>query len=237
MGRSTQERPARAKSRATAPASKVSSRAAPSKKGARARTIAPTARKQTILDAALAVFAERGFETARLDDVAARAGVAKGTLYLYFKDKETLFEEVVRGAASPILERLNELAASLDMPFDTALDALFTMFEKEVLGTKRKLLIRLILTEGPRFPRIAQFYYHNVVGRIIPLIAKMARRAVERGELATDAVARYPQLIAAPLLTAVIWDALFAKIKPLDAAGFLRAHREVLTAGTRRPSP
>ena len=85
------------------------------------------------------------------------------------------------------------------------------MFENEVLGTKRKLLIRLIIAEGPRFPRIAKFYYRNVIARIMPLIAKVAERAVEQGEFSSDAYARYPQLIAAPLLLAVIWDALFAR--------------------------
>ncbi len=237
MGRGTQERPAQAKSRTTAPSKKVSSRAAPSKKGARARTIEPAARKQAILDAALAVFAERGFEAARLDDVAARAGVAKGTLYLYFKDKEALFEDLLRGAVTPLLERITALADAPDVPFDTALEMLFSFFEREVLGTNRKLLVRLVMAEGPRFPRIAEAHYRNVVSRILPLIRKIAERAAARGELSCDAVVRYPQLIAAPLLTAVIWDALFAKIKPLDAAGFFRAHREVLTAGTRRPSP
>jgi AcrR family transcriptional regulator len=182
------------------------------------------------LEAALTIFAERGFEAARLDDVAAKAGVAKGTLYLYFKDKEALFEEVVRGAISPVMERLSVLAAAPDMPLAAMLDGLFNLFEKEVLGTRRKLLIRLIIAEGPRFPRIAEFYYRDVVGRILPIIAKVAQRAAERGELPNDAIARYPQLVAAPLLLSVIWDALFARIDPLDVAGFLRAHRDVLTA-------
>ena len=205
-------------------------------KQGRARKAEPAVRKQAILDAALDVFAECGFEAARLDDVAARAGVAKGTVYLHFDDKEALFEEVVRSAVSPILERLDALAAAPDLPTDKILESLFAVFEKEVLGTKRKLLIRLIIAEGPRFPRIAEFYYRNVVSRIMPLIAKVAERGVERGELLSDAFARYPQLVAAPLLLAVIWDALFAAIKPLDVADFLRAHREALTAKTRGPS-
>ena len=125
-------------------------------KRGRAGKMEPRARKQAILDAALDVFAERGFEAARLDDVAARAGVAKGTLYLYFEDKEALFEEVVRGAVSPILERLDLLATAPDLPTDKILENLFAVFEKEVLGTKRKLLLRLIIAEGPRFPRIAR---------------------------------------------------------------------------------
>jgi len=209
----------------------------PNGKGGRAPKLDPAARKQAILDAALSVFAEGGFEAARLDDVAARAGVAKGTLYLYFKDKETLFEEVVRNSASPILERIGTLATAPDAPFDMVLKALYSVFEMEVLGTNRKLLIRLIIAEGPRFPRIAEFYYRNVVGQILPLIKKIAERAAARGELANDAVARFPQLIAAPLLTAVIWDALFAKLQPLDVAGFLQAQRELLLAKPRGPSP
>jgi AcrR family transcriptional regulator len=230
MGKGTREQDAK-----SAAASRTKQRSAA--KPSRALKVDPATRRQAILDAALTVFAERGFETARLDDVAARAGVAKGTLYLYFKDKESLFEEVVRSAVSPILERLNGLAATPDVPFDTALEAMFAMFEKEVLGTQRKLLIRLIIAEGPRFPRIAEFYYRNVVGRIMPLVAKLAERAAKRGEIASDAVARYPQLVAAPLLMTVIWDGLFAKIDPLDVAGLLRTHRELLTGKARRASP
>jgi len=241
MGKGTQAR--KAQVRATRRPAKAPTKArakarakARSKRPARNRKVTPAARKQAILDAALTVFAERGFEAARLDDVAARAGVAKGTLYLYFKDKEALFEDLLRGAVSPIVERVTALADAPDMPFDKALDLLFTFFEREVLGTDRKLLIRLILAEGPRFPRIAELHYRTVVSRLLPLIQKMAARAAARGELASDAVVRFPQLIAAPLLMAIIWDGLFAKIKPLDVAGFLRAHREMLTAKPRRRS-
>ena len=82
----------------------------------RLRRVEPAARRQAILDAALSVFAERGFEAARLDDVAARAGVAKGTLYLYFRDKEALFEELMRSAVSPIIEAVSRAASAPDMP-------------------------------------------------------------------------------------------------------------------------
>jgi len=225
---------AKAQKRPAKPTRKLRAAKEPRRTARRGRRVDPAARKKAILDAALTVFAERGFGAARLDDVAARAGVAKGTLYLYFKDKETLFEEVVRGVVSPVLERVSALASAPDMPFDKALEALFSMFEREVLGTKRKLLIRLVITEGPRFPRIAELHYRNVVARIMPLIQKLARRPAARGEVASEAIARYPQLIAAPLLTVVVWDALFAKIEPLDVAGFLRAYRRLLTAKPRR---
>jgi AcrR family transcriptional regulator len=189
------------------------------------------------LDAALSVFAERGYEAARLDDVAARAGVAKGTLYLYFKDKEALFESLIRSAIDPVLERLQTVAAVPDLPLPQALEVLFSVFQSEVLGTKRKLLVRLIIAEGPRFPAIAEFHYRNVVARVLPLVRKVAQRAVERGELPNDALVRFPQLVAGPLLLAVVWDAMFAKVDPLDVAAFLRAYRELITARPRRAAP
>jgi len=207
------------------------------RKPARARKVEPEARRQAILDAALCVFAERGFEAARLEDVAARAGVAKGTLYLYFRDKEALFEELVRGAVSPIMEAVSRAASAPDMPAHSVLDTFFALFEKEVLGTQRKLLLRLIIAEGPRFPRIAEFYHREVVTRGIGLMRRVAEQAVRRGELASEAIARYPQLIVAPLILAVVWDSLFARTDPLDVAGLLRAHRDVLTGKGRKGTP
>ena len=210
--------------------------AQPTRKPARARKVEPEARRQAILDAALHVFAERGFEAARLEDVAARAGVAKGTLYLYFRDKEALFEELVRSAVSPIIEAVSRAASAPDVPAHAILETFFALFQKEVLGTKRKLLLRLIIAEGPRFPKIAEFYHREVVTRGIGLMRSVAERAARRGEFAGDAAARYPQLIVAPLILAVVWDSLFARIDPLDVADLLRAHQEVLTGKPRKGS-
>ncbi|MCC7254040.1 TetR/AcrR family transcriptional regulator [Hyphomicrobium sp.] len=222
-------------------AARPSGRGAPGKrpqeKQGASRKAGNVERKQAILRAALSVFAERGFESARLDDVAARAGVAKGTLYLYFDDKEKLFEEVVQSEVSPILDRIGALASARDMPIEKILEALFQVFEKEVLGTERKHLLRLIIAEGPRFPHIAELYFRNVIGRAMPLISRMAAQAVVRGELQSDALVRFPQLVGAPLLFAVVWDSMFARLQPLDVAGFFAAHRETLVGKMRRTRP
>lgn len=208
----------------------------PLAKQPRARKIEPEARRQAILTAALAVFAEHGFEAARLDDVAARAGVAKGTLYLYFAHKEALFEALIRSAISPVMERFAKLAAAPDLPPLRAIEAFFALFEKEVLGSDRKLLLRLIISEGPRFPAIAELYYREVVVRGIGLMRSLAERAAQQGVFPSSAAARYPQLVIAPLLMAVIWDGLFSRIDPLDVGGLLRAHREVLIGKPKKGS-
>jgi AcrR family transcriptional regulator len=188
----------------------------------------PEARRQAILEAALAVFAEEGFAAAKLDDVADRAGVAKGTIYLHFKDKQDLFEQMVREAVSPVIERLEQLAKLPDLPADMVLQGMFNLFRTEVLGTRRKDLLRLVLTEGPRFPAIARFYHREVVARGLKLMGGLLDRAKAKGELSADSLAQFPQLVVAPLILAVVWDGLFAAIEPLDMERMLAVHRQLL---------
>jgi AcrR family transcriptional regulator len=185
------------------------------------------ARREAILAAGLDEFAARGFAATRLDDVAKRAGVAKGTIYLHFRDKEALFQEIVRAEISPIISII-EHAPDLPIPARVLIEQLLHKFVSEVLGTRRRDIIRLMITEGPRFPALAEFYYHEVVGRAVPAIRMVMRRAAERGELPNDALARFPQLLVAPALMTIIWNSLFDKIDPLDAQALMRAHLDLI---------
>lgn len=194
------------------------------------------ARRDAILQAALRVFAEHGFEAARLDDVAARAGVAKGTLYLYFRDKTALFEEIIRNAASPLIARFETMSEVPDVPTPILLEGLFMTFVKEVLGTERKLVLRLVIAEGPRFPAIAKFYHEEIVSRGLRLISRIIARGVARGEIASGHLAEFPQLVMAPLLVAVIWDGLFQKQAPLDLQALLKAHLTTIVGTGQRTS-
>ena len=90
------------------------------------------------------------------------------------------------------------------------------MFVREIFGTRRKDVIRLIITEGPRFPKLAEFYYHEVIERVTAAMRALLKRAVARGELASDALARFPQLLVAPALVAIVWNGLFDRFAPLD---------------------
>lgn len=193
----------------------------------------PEARRQAILKAGLAVFAAEGFAATKLDDVAEKAGVAKGTIYLHFRDKQDLFEQIVRDAVAPVIARLESVAELPELPTDMVFKALFDLFRTEVLGTSRKHVLLLVMTEGPNFPAIAEFYHREVVSRGLRLIGELLRRAKAKGELPTPDLAKYPQLVFAPLIMAVIWDGLFARIEPLDVEGMLTAHRETLLSGKR----
>lgn len=198
--------------------------------GRRPSAAAADARREAILAAALDIFSRHGFATARLDDVAARAGIAKGTLYLYFKSKEALFEELIHSRVTPLLDKL-ELAAAAAPPA-VLFARFFELFRKEILGTDRKLILQLLISEGARFPTIAEFYHREVVSRGIALIRSAMRNAGGAEELQ-----RFPQLIVAPLILALVWDRLFGRIDPLDVESMLAAYAEMLknTAGKDGP--
>jgi AcrR family transcriptional regulator len=185
------------------------------------------ARREAILAAALDEFSASGFAATRLDDVARRAGVAKGTIYLHFRDKEALFQELIRSALSPFVATI-EAASAADLPLRAVAERLVSGFVREVYGTNRKNIIRLVLAEGRRFPNVADFYYREVVGRAMAAVRGLVQRAIARGEISGDAIGKFPQLIMAPALVAIIWDGLFDRFEKLDPEALMRAHFDIL---------
>jgi len=192
-----------------------------------ARTGRREKRRAAILAAALEEFAARGFAATRLDDVARRARIAKGTIYLYFRDKESLFQQLVRTMLSPLVGTI-ETAALREMPIRAVAEMIVDLFVNEIYVTRRKDVIRLIISEGPRFPKLAEVYYREVIARVLPVIRARLELAVEQGELSRDALARFPQLLVAPALVAIIWNGLFGRFASLDIRELMRAHLDLL---------
>jgi AcrR family transcriptional regulator len=184
-------------------------------------------RRQAIVDAALDEFIARGFTATRLDDVAKRAGVAKGTIYLHFKDKEALFEELIRTAIVPVVDRLTTPPPMTGSVRD-ALEAFAMNFIQEVATTRRADIIRLIIAEGPRFPAIADFYYREVISRGMAGIRALIELGIARGEIRETELARFPQIMIAPAIVSVIWKSLFERHSPLDAHEMLRVHLDLI---------
>jgi AcrR family transcriptional regulator len=199
-----------------------------------ARAARAAERRQAIIDAALDEFVARGFAATRLDDVAKRAGVAKGTIYLHFKDKEALFQELIRTALVPLIGRL----AAPPPPggsVRSAIEGFAKTFAQEVISTRRGDIVRLILAEGARFPSVADFYYREVVARGLAGMRSLIELGIARGEIRQQNLARYPQIIVAPVLVAVIWQGLFGRHAPLDAEEMFRVHLDLIF-GERRPA-
>jgi AcrR family transcriptional regulator len=189
-------------------------------------------RREAIIEAALEEFIARGFAATRLDDIAKRAGVAKGTIYLHFKDKESMFEELVRIVMVPVVERLTTLPAPTGSVRDLV-EAFASNFLKEVANTRRGDLVRLIVAEGPRFPAVADFYYREVVSRGIAGMRALIELGIARGEIREKNLAQFPQILVAPAMIAVIWQGLFERHAPLDAQAMLRVHLDLIF-GERR---
>jgi AcrR family transcriptional regulator len=190
-------------------------------------------RRDAILAAALDEFSTRGFEAARLDDVARRAGVAKGTIYLYFRDKESLFQELIRTMLTPLVGTIEAMGRT-DLPLAVLGDRIVELFVSQIYETRRKDVVRLMISEGRRFPKLAEFYYREVLSRIVAAVRALLRRAAARGEIA-ESLAEFPQIIAAPGLLAVIWNGLFERFEPLDVRRMMKAHLDTLLTPRRAP--
>ena len=189
-------------------------------------------RREAIIEAALDEFISRGFTATRIDDVARRAGVAKGTIYLHFKDKESMFEELIRTALVPLIGRLHA-PPPIGGTVRDAVEAFARTFIQEVAATRRGDIVRLIVAEGPRFPSIADFYYREVVSRGLAGMRGLIELAVSRGEIQHKNLARFPQILVAPAIIAVIWQSLFSRHAPLDATEMFRVHLDLIF-GERR---
>ena len=220
------EKAAPTKPRKTA-SPKAQSAKPPSSRAARAAE-----RRQAIIDAALDEFVARGFAATRLDDVAKRAGVAKGTIYLHFKDKEALFQELIRTALVPLIGRL-AAPPPAGGSVRAALEGFAQTFAQEVVTTRRGDIVRLIVAEGARFPAIAEFYYREVVSRGMAGMRALIQLGIDSGEIRQEGLTRFPQIVVAPAIVAVIWQGLFGKHAPLDATEMLRVHLDLIF-GERR---
>ena len=189
-------------------------------------------RRAAIIEAALDEFTARGFAATRLDDIAKRAGVAKGTIYLHFKDKESMFEELIRTAIVPLIGRMHAPPPTGGSVRD-AVESFAKLFIEEIASTRRADIVRVIVSEGPRFPAIADFYYREVVSRGLAGMRALIELGINSGEIKNKNLARFPQIMVAPALIAVIWQSLFAKHAPLDAIEMFRTHLDLIF-GERR---
>jgi len=191
---------------------------------------------RAIRAAALDVFAAKGFSAARLDDVAAAAGVAKGTIYLYFSSKEDLLEAIVRSTIGVLLDNYEQAAAASNAPASQMLRMVGQALAYAIEDPDRRRILHLVLSEGARFPAIGDFYHREIISRGLRLVRDIGARGCASGEFHSDELTRFPQLVMAPALVGMIWAVVFQRIEPLDARDMLEAHIELLLRGLTSPA-
>lgn len=189
------------------------------------------ARPGEIIEAGLAEFAGKGFAAARLEDVAKRAGISKGTIYLYFDSKEALFEAAARSRAVAMLDRIEAAIESFDGPTPEVLEMIIRMIYRGFIDGDVGPLIRLLVAEGQRSPELVAFYHREAITKGLGILRRVVARGIERGDLRAGPATAEPRVIIGPAIMAAIWRLTFDPIDPLDVDAFVDAHVDLVLHG------
>ena len=190
-----------------------------------------------IIDAALELFVAKGFMATRLDEVAKMAGVSKGTLYLYFENKEALFKAVVETLVVPEIERTEQQIQA----FDGSVSELISQWVKqwwESVGESQLCgLPKLIIAEAGNFPELASFYVEHVIGRVRRVIAQLISRGIEAGEFKPNDPAYAARLLLAPMVFAAIYQhsLLPYDSEPFEMPTYIDNHLDIFLHGLVAP--
>lgn len=190
------------------------------------------ARPGEIAAAALAVFAEKGFAAARLDEVAARAGVSKAALYLYYPTKTDLFRAVVAEAALPNLERVKAMAA-VDQPFEATVRQLLGGVAAIAAAAPVGAVAKMVIGESRNFPDLARVWHDAVVSQVVALTTGVVERAQARGEVKAGDPRLYALTLLGPMLAGMLWREVFVPIgaEPFDLVALAAQHASTALAG------
>lgn len=186
-------------------------------------------RPQEITAAAFAVFAEKGYAGARVEEVARRAGISKGLMYRYFATKEDLFKAVIRSVVVRRVDALLEQVEHTELSAEDLLRGPVFEFMRRVPDSPVAVVIRLLIAEGHRYPDLVEFYWDNVVARAMRTFSTFLQRGVERGEFRETAVTELPQLLLAPVMLSIVWKTVFSH-RELDTDRLIATHIDVLVA-------
>ena len=186
-----------------------------------------------ICAAALAVFAEKGFAAARLDEIARRAGVSKGTLYLYFKDKEELFRAVVRDTVSPNIDQLRSAIMEVDLPFAQIVALFLTRLSAVAASMPLGAVVKMVIGESGNFPELARVWHDQVVGKALSIVVGLIERAQLKGEVRAGDPRIHAFSLVGPMLMGLLYREVLqpAGGAPIDLEALARQHADTVLAG------
>jgi TetR/AcrR family transcriptional regulator len=171
------------------------------------------ARPGELLNAALDLFIEKGFSATRVEEVALRAGVSKGTLFLYFSSKEELFKAVVRKNLSGQFEEWNTMFDSFPGTTPEMLQFCLYSWWERIGSTKASGITKLMMSEAGNFPELAEFYKEEVMRPGNVLIERLIQRGMDRGEFRKVDAKKTVFTVMAPLVYLALWGHSFGKLK------------------------
>ena len=189
-------------------------------------------RPAEILDAAFEEFVKNGYAATRLEDVAARANVTKGTIYFYFETKERVFDEMIRHKSRAFFPELGSYAEELEGSYTSRLHALIVFVYRKIAEdrTSRETL-RFLIAEGSRFPDLVDRHYHEFVRPVIDRFRQVIEAGVAAGEFRASPASAFPEIVMSPALLLSLWSMLFGSRKEIDIAVFTEASIDLLMKG------
>ena len=196
-----------------------------------------TRRKQErpaeILDAALKVFAQKGFAAARMDDIAKEAGVTKGTIYLYFENKEAVFKSLVRESVGATIATVTAAAQAQEGSARLLLRMVLTRVAQLLVESDRVVLPKIVIGESSNFPWLAEFYRFEIIEKGLQLMMSLIERGIAQGEFRALPAHHVARLCVAPVLLGAIWRVTFAHLdaESYDYNGLIETHLDVLFRG------
>jgi AcrR family transcriptional regulator len=186
-----------------------------------------------IVQAAMEVFADRGFAAARLEEIARRAGVSKGALYLYFETKEEIFRAVVDQAIAPNIEAVRAMVAAHPGPLPDLLRLVTARVGVLVETLPVGGVVKMVIGEARNFPELARVWHDDLVAHILGALSDAIRAAQVRGEVRSGDPRAYALQLISPMLIALIWRETFVPVgaKPFDLPALIRQHVETMIQG------
>jgi AcrR family transcriptional regulator len=196
------------------------------------------ARPTEIIGAAMTLFAETGFANTKLEDVARRAGVVKGTLYRYFDTKEALFRAVVRHLLTNHLEDVERAASAFEGSLAEFVPMLLTRAAQRLGDDRLPGLARMVLTESRTFPDLAVVWHDELASRMLNLIAGMIAKAQERGEVRPGDPRLYAFSVLGPMVMAILFREVFGSVPTApDLDKLASQHAETILRGLGASTP
>lgn len=209
----------------------------PLPEGTRKRQRRKDARPAEIIAAAIQLWAEWGFAATRLDDIAAGAGIAKGTIYRYFPSKEALFEAALTTRLAAAMQRAGDMADKFDGPTATMLLRFFEMIRAELIEGGSLVFLRILLAEGSQFPGLVRRYETAVLQRGVATVRAILAKGVALGDLKPEALTCDPRLVMGPAILLSLWSTVFVSSELPPPADALTQHVAILMGGLNSLGP
>lgn len=193
-------------------------------------------RPREILESAFEEFTANGYAATRVEDVAARLGITKGTVYLYFPTKDALFEAMIRHMSTPFTEILASVE-TLQGSYSERLRVLLLLAHEKIADDRKtRELLRLTLAEGARFPHIVDRHYDEFIAPLLGAVGALVDQGVSSGEFRDGAAASVPEVVTSSVLHIAVMRLMFADRKPIDGTGFIEAHVDLALNGLLKHS-